>query len=130
MHGQCIEHLVGDDRTDESIRQFIQPMHPTQQMRQVFAHERLLARAQVGTHLEDRITFRQAAELLQLGQHIHCQFTAARAQLQYVRCALRHDLRHLPRHGASEQRREFRRGNEVACFAKLVRASSVIAQPG
>jgi hypothetical protein len=70
------------------------------------------------------------AESFQLAPQVERQTAAARAEFQQVAAALGEDFRCLARQAASEERREFRRGDEIARRAQFRRARAVVAQAG
>jgi hypothetical protein len=85
MNRQGVEHLVGNNRTAELLRQRIQPVEPLVQMRQALLQRRLLTCAQIGAHFKDAIGLRQMALFFQFRQQVAGKFSAARAQFQNVR---------------------------------------------
>jgi hypothetical protein len=90
----------------------------------------LLARAQLAGELEDVVALGQRAAPLEFQQQADGEGAAAGAGFEDARRAGRQDLRHLGRQGLGEERREFRRGDEIAGAAELARAAAVVAEAG
>ena len=89
-----------------------------------------LARAQLAGEFEDLVALGQRAAPLEFPQQADGEGAAAGAGLEEARRAGRQDRFDLGRQGLGEQRREFRRGDEVAGSAELARAAAVIAEAG
>ena len=98
-----------------------------------------LDRAQVGRHFQDQVVGVRLAQRVQLAQHAFGQRAGAGAEFQYGgRAGLRQHVGGLARQRAREQRRELRRGDEVArrqrggvgWVGQLDVAGRVVASPG
>jgi hypothetical protein len=112
VHGHCVDHLVGDDRSPEPVRQF------TQEMDTGTETDRLTS-AQLGARLEDEVL---AAEPLR--QHFG-EGARAGADLEH-----RGKAGERARQRAAEEIAELGRGDEVAARAELALAARVIAGAG
>ena len=94
-------------------------MYARGEMRQFFAGESLLAFAQVGAHFKYGITIRQRIPFFQFAEDVQRQFAATRAEFEDSAVNWLHYFDQLSRHGATEQNREFRCGDEIALLAEL-----------
>jgi len=96
MHGQCVEHLVGHNRTAE----FFRPRRPASARAPADVagsfSARLLARAQVGAHLQDRVAVRQVADRSSSPSMSAASLRCPRPTPEFAAAGC-HDLRHLPR---------------------------------
>ena len=130
VHRQHIEHFVGDHRAAEGRRQGIEPLRPCRKLRRKRRQFLLLAQAQIAAHFEQEIALRHSAEFIQRQQHIAREFARARAEFEHIAAAFGEHLGNLPRQALAEQRRDLRRGDEVARRAELARSGTVVAESG
>jgi hypothetical protein len=116
LHRQGVGHLVGHDDAAKALRQGVQPAHPV-------AEPRALPLAQLRARLQH-----QPLEL-GLAERRGGERAGAAAELEHRAAADgRQRLDRLARHAAAEQRRDFRRGDEVAGGSELGRAAAVVAE--
>ena len=129
MDRHRVEHFIGQNQTAKTVRQRIEPDHARQQLRRFRRQQGALSVTQVGTEFKNPVLRRQTFATLQFAQQIERQTTAAGAEFQDVAAGLHQHGFGGTRQRATEQRRHFRRGDEITGRAELGRASGVVAQP-
>ena len=128
MHRHRIQHFIGQNQAGKAFRQTVQPDQTFEQMRRFRLEQRALPGLQIGADFENAVLRRQGLPAFQFAQQIERQTAAAGAQFEDVAAGcLQHRLG-AARQRAAEQRRHFRRGDEIARRAELRRAAGVITQ--
>jgi hypothetical protein len=94
-------------------------------------HERALPLTQIRAHFENQVALRQRALHGQLVEQVGRHYARASAEFENGAAAdMLQDFAALSREAAAEQRRHFRRRDEVAARAELARTRAVVAEPG
>ncbi len=131
VHGQGIGNLVGeDDALDGSFGQVFDPFDAGCQRR--FGGEcRFLARGQFAAHFENQIAGWQLFSLCQRAQNGERQLSAAGTEFEHrIAARSRERFCDLERNNLTEQGGDFRRGDEVARRAELLRSGAIVTSPG
>jgi hypothetical protein len=132
-HRHRVQHLVADHHALECRRQCVDPAHLVGELRHFLGQALALAFAQGAGEIDDGVAIDRGTEFCQRLQQLACQRARAGAELpDLARAGGGECLRDLAGQRAAEQRREFRRGDEVTAGrgqgAELPVAAAVVAQ--
>ncbi len=126
-HG--VEHFVGDHQAAPARGQHLDPVDTRQRRGRPLAEAIALPCGEIGAHFEQPITLRRPLAFLQRVQQIGGQSAGARTQLdQLGTWQAADDVGRQRGQRGPEQRRHFRRGDEVTGRAELACACRVITQ--
>ena len=131
VHRHCVQHFVGEDRAVDRRGQRVDPVDTLDVCRRRARDRQPLPLAQVRRRLEDRIPRRQRVAHGERVQEVGGEPAAATAQLDDLAAfGCDEDRRRLHRQRLREERRHFRRRDEIAGRAQLGRSRRVVAEAG